>query len=134
MANDVTVINEWGEAYTLDMLRDKKTVEKMSADALHDLAYAIKYLKTPMKNVEDAVKAKLDDGVEIKDISYTEATRKSLAADDEKLKKAFVKKYGWDAVQVKTPTQLKNIFGEAIDEDLEKVVVYETQKRVKYER
>ncbi|WP_334098234.1 hypothetical protein [Leuconostoc lactis] len=87
-----------------------------------------------MKNVEDAVKAKLDDGVEIKDISYTEATRKSLAADDDKLKKAFVKKYGWDAVQVKTPTQLKNIFGEAIDEDLEKVVVYETQKRVKYER
>lgn len=134
MTNEVTVINEWGEAYTLDMLRDKKTVEKMSAESLHDLAYAIKYLKTPMKNVEDAVKAKLDDGVEIKDISYTEATRKSLAADDEKLKKAFVKKYGWDAVQVKTPTQLKNIFGEEIDEDLEKVVVYETQKRVKYER
>lgn len=133
MANEVTVINEWGEAYTLDMLRDKKTVAKMSADALHDLAYAIKSLKTPMKNVEDAVKAKLDDGVEIKGISYTESTRKSLAVDDEKLKMDFVEKYGWGAVQVKTPTQLEKQYGEAIKEDLEKVVIYDTQKRVKYE-
>lgn len=133
MTNEVTVINEWGEAYTLDMLRDKKTVEKMSAESLHDLAYAIKSLKTPMKNVEDAVKAKLDDGVEIKGISYTEATRKSLAADDEKLKKAFVKNYGWGAVQVKTPTQLEKQYGEAIKADLEKVVIYDTQKRVKYD-
>ncbi|MCT3069049.1 hypothetical protein EFN45_02900 [Leuconostoc citreum] len=133
MANEVTVINEWGEAYTLDMLRDKKTVEKMSAEALHDLAYAIKSLKTPMKNVEDAVKAKLDDGVEIKGISYTEATRKSLAVDDEKLKMAFVKKYGWGTVQVKTPTQLEKQYGEAIKEDLKKVVIYDTQKRVKYD-
>lgn len=133
MTNEVTVINEWGEAYTLDMLRDKKTVEKMSAEALHDLAYAIKSLKTPMKNVEEAVKAKLDDGVDIKGISYTEATRKSLAADDEKLKMAFVKKYGWGAVQVKTPTQLEKQYGEAIKEDLEKVVIYDTQKKVKYD-
>ncbi|WP_349582128.1 hypothetical protein [Leuconostoc citreum] len=66
MANEVTVINEWGEAYTLDMLRDKKTVENMSAEALHDLAYAIKSLKAPMKNVEEAVKSKLDEGIEIK--------------------------------------------------------------------
>lgn len=133
MTNEVTVINEWGEAYTLDMLRDKKTVEKLSPEALHDLAYAIKALKAPIKNVEDAVKKKLDEGVEIKGISYTEANKAMLSADDEKLKKAFVKKYGWGAVQVKTPTQLKKLYGEAIDEDLEKVVVYETQKRVKYE-
>lgn len=133
MTNEVTVINEWGEAYTLDMLRDKKTVENLSPEALHDLAYAIKSLKASIKNVEDAVKKKLDEGVEIKGISYTEANKTMLAADDEKLKKAFVKKYGWGAVQVKTPTQLKKLYGEAIDEDLEKVVVYETQKRVKYE-
>lgn len=133
MTNEVTVINEWGEAYTLDMLRDKKTVDNLSPEALHDLAYAIKSLKAPIKNVEDAVKKKLDEGVEIKGISYTEANKAMLSADDEKLKKAFVKKYGWGAVQVKTPTQLKKLYGEAIDEDLEKVVVYETQKRVKYE-
>lgn len=133
MTNEVTVINEWGEAYTLDMLRDKKTVDNLSPETLHDLAYAIKSLKAPIKNVEDAVKKKLDEGVEIKGISYTEANKAMLSADDEKLKKAFVKKYGWGAVQVKTPTQLKKLYGEAIDEDLEKVVVYETQKRVKYE-
>ncbi|MCK8605161.1 hypothetical protein LNP18_03480 [Leuconostoc citreum] len=133
MANEVTVINEWGEAYTLDMLRDKKTVENMSAESLHDLAYAIKSLKAPMKNVEEAVKSKLDEGVEIKGITYTEASKSMLASDDEKLKQDFVKKYGWDSVQVKTPTQLKKRFGTDIEEDLEKVVVYETQKRVKYE-
>lgn len=133
MTNEVTVINEWGEAYTLDMLRDKKTVENLSPEALHDLAYAIKSLKAPIKNVEDAVKKKLDEGVEIKGISYTEANKAMMAADDEKLKKAFVKKYGWGAVQVKSPTQLKKQYGEPIEEDLEKVVVYETQKRVKYE-
>ncbi|ADG41455.1 prophage pi3 protein 50 [Leuconostoc kimchii IMSNU 11154] len=133
MTNEVTVINEWGEAYTIDMLRDKKVVENMSADALHDLAYAIKALKTPIKNVEDAVKKKLDDGVEIKGISYTEASKQMLSSDDEALKKAFVKKYGWDAVQVKTPAQLKKRFGTDIQEDLDKVVVYETQNRVKYD-
>lgn len=133
MTNEVTVINEWGEAYTLDMLRDKKNVENLSPEALHDLAYAIKSLKAPIKNVEDAVKKKLDEGVEIKGISYTEANKAMLSAEDEKLKKAFVKKYGWGAVQVKTPIQLKKLYGEPIEEDLEKVVVYETQKRVKYE-
>lgn len=133
MTNEITVVNEWGEAYALDMLRDKKKVDNLSPEALHDLAYAIKSLKAPIKNVEDAVKKKLDEGVEIKGISYTEANKVMLSADDEKLKKAFVKKYGWGAVQVKTPTQLKKLYGEAIDEDLEKVVVYETQKRVKYE-
>jgi len=133
MANEVTVVNEWGEAYTLDMLRDKKTVENMSAESLHDLAYAIKSLKAPMKNVEEAVKSKLDEGAEIKGISYTNYEKKTVTKPSNKKLRELVLKYGWDVVTLKTPKQLQDRFGEDIKKDLEDIVVYETQKRVKYE-
>ncbi|WP_349533969.1 hypothetical protein [Leuconostoc citreum] len=133
MANEVTVVNEWGQGYTLDMLRDKKVIEKLDPEELHDLAYAVKSLKTPIKNVEEVVKAKLDEGVEIKGIAYTEYSKKSIVSDDEKYKKALVKKYGWGALDFKSLTQLKKLFGDEVENDLEQIIIHDTQHRVKYE-
>jgi hypothetical protein len=133
MTNEIRLVDEWGTPTTITDLRKPEYLENLDTERLEDLAYTAKALATPIKNINNEVKARLDVGTQFVHITQTESHTKSLAQDDEKLKKAFVKKYGWDAVQVKTPTALKKQFGEAIQEDLDKVVVYDTQKRVKYD-
>lgn len=133
MANEIRIVDEYGATATVAQLRDKKFVAGLSNDDLEAVAYTAKALKSPLKNIEDETKKRLQDGQQFTHISLTEARRQNIAQDDEKLKKAFVKKYGWGAVQVKTPTALKREFGEAIQEDLDKVVVYDTQQRAKFD-
>lgn len=48
--------------------------------------------------------------------------------DDEKIKKALVKKYGWDAVNVKSVVQLSKLFGAEVIADLDKANAIETTK------
>lgn len=133
MANEITIIDDFGQNFGLSLLNDKKQLQGLTNEQLEDLVYLIKHLKVGVSNVDKELKERLDNGAQFKHISYGESNKQSLAQDDEALKKAFVKKYGWQAVEVKTPTKLKKEFGEAIQEDLDKVVVHETQKRVKYE-
>lgn len=48
--------------------------------------------------------------------------------DDEKIKKALVNKYGWDAVTVKSVVQLSKLFGAEVIADLDKADAIETTK------
>lgn len=48
--------------------------------------------------------------------------------DDEKIKKALVNKYGWDAVTVKSTVQLAKLFGAEVIADLDKADAIETTK------
>ena len=48
--------------------------------------------------------------------------------DDEKIKKALVNKYGWDAVTVKSVVQLSKLFGAEVIADLDKANAIETTK------
>ena len=48
--------------------------------------------------------------------------------DNEKIKKALVNKYGWDAVSTKSPTQLAKLFGAEVMADLQQADAIETAK------
>lgn len=133
MANEITIIDDFGQKFGLSIMTDDVQLKQLDNTTFEDLVYLIKYLKNGIKKTDAELKSRLDNGTQFKHISYGESNKQSLAQDDEALKKAFVKKYGWQAVEVKTPTKLKKEFGEIIQEDLDKVVVHETQKRVKYE-
>ncbi|WP_061515064.1 hypothetical protein [Leuconostoc mesenteroides] len=133
MANEITIIDDFGQKFGLSIMTDDVQLKQLDNTTFEDLVYLIKYLKSGIKKTDAELKSRLDNGTQFKHISYGESNKQSLAQDDEALKKAFVKKYGWQAVEVKTPTKLKKEFGETIQEDLDKVVVHETQKRVKYE-
>ena len=48
--------------------------------------------------------------------------------DSETIKKALVKKYGWDTVSTKSPTQLTKLFGAEVMADLQQADAIETTK------
>ena len=133
MANEITIIDDFGQNFGLSLLNDKERLKELDNDQLEDLVYLIKHLKNGISKVDKELKERLDSGSQFKHITYSESKTVSLDKDNEKNKKAFVKNYGWGAVEVKSPKQLKELFGASIQDDLDRVVAYGTQKRVKYE-
>ena len=133
MANEITIIDDFGQNFGLSLLNDKEQLKELDNDQLEDLVYLIKHLKNGISKVDKELKERLDSGSQFKHITYSESKTVSLDKDNEKNKKAFVKNYGWGAVEVKSPKQLKELFGASIQDDLDRVVAYGTQKRVKYE-
>ncbi|MDN6899544.1 hypothetical protein [Oenococcus sicerae] len=133
MSNEIRVIDELGQVITVAQLRDKHFVSDLSNEDLEAVAYTAKALKNPIKNIDDEIKKRLTNGTQFVHISTSEVSKQTLDSDDDKVKQAFYNKYGLAAFVVKSPTQLKKQFGESIQDDLDKVIVYITQNRVQYE-
>ncbi|CAK8054150.1 hypothetical protein [Eupransor demetentiae] len=129
---DLQVTNSDGEVLSINRKEFKKQVEQLDQQQLQDAQYMAKELKPALKVIDDTVKKRLDEGQQFKNISYKETQRASVD-QSEATKQAFVNKYGWDAVQVKTPTQLKKIYGEKIEQDLETVMVYSNINKLSYD-
>lgn len=132
MDNELMIVDQWGEKFGVQDLKDKKFLKNTTPQQMKDIAYLKKDINSVFKNVDEVLKERLNNGEQIPYISLSE-TKRSDINQSEKTKKAFVKKYGWDTVEVKSPSQLKKIFGEKIEEDLGKVTVYTTGQRLKYE-
>ncbi|MFT8753281.1 MAG: hypothetical protein ABF750_09300 [Oenococcus oeni] len=133
MSNEIRVIDEVGQVANVSQLRSKAFVSELSNEDLENVAYTAKALKSPIKNIDDEVKKRLANGSQFVHISTSEVSKQTLAIDDDRIKQAFYNKYGLGAFVVKSPTQLKKEFGEKIQADLDKVVVYTKQNRVKYD-
>ncbi|KGH66816.1 hypothetical protein X291_02265 [Oenococcus oeni IOEB_C23] len=133
MSNEIRVIDEVGQVANVSQLRSKAFISELSNEDLESIAYTIKALKNPIKNVEDETKKRLINGSQFVHIHLTEANRQLLNGDNDQTKKKFYQKYGLDAFVLKSPTQLKKKFGDVIQEDLDGVVVYEKQSRVKFD-
>ncbi|WP_080485575.1 hypothetical protein [Oenococcus oeni] len=122
-----------GVTASVAQLRSKAFVSELTNEDLENVAYTAKALKNPIKNIDDEVKKRLANGSQFVHISTSEVSKQTLASDDDKVKQAFYNKYGLAAFVVKSPTQLKKEFGEKIQADLDKVVVFSKQNRVKYD-
>ncbi|OIK78341.1 hypothetical protein [Oenococcus oeni] len=133
MSNEIRIIDQDGVTASVAQLRSKAFVSELTNEDLENVAYTAKALKNPIKNIDDEVKKRLANGSQFVHISTSEVSKQTLASDDDKVKQAFYNKYGLAAFVVKSPTQLKEQFGESIQADLDKVVVYSTQNRVKYD-
>ena len=133
MSNEIRVIDEVGQVANVSQLRSKAFISELTNEDLENVAYTAKALKNPIKNIDDEVKKRLANGSQFVHISTSEVSKQTLASDDDKVKQAFYNKYGLAAFVVKSPTQLKKEFGEKIQADLDKVVVFSKQNRVKYD-
>ncbi|KGH90735.1 phage protein [Oenococcus oeni] len=133
MSNEIRIIDQDGVTASVAQLRSKAFVSELTNEDLENVAYTAKALKNPIKNIDDEVKKRLANGSQFVHISTSEVSKQTLASDDDKVKQAFYNKYGLAAFVVKSPTQLKKQFGESIQDDLDKVIVYITQNRVKYD-
>ncbi|MGL2258366.1 hypothetical protein ACFIVI_08220 [Oenococcus oeni] len=133
MSNEIRIIDQDGVTASVAQLRSKAFVSELTNEDLENVAYTAKALKNPIKNIDDEVKKRLANGSQFVHISTSEVSKQTLASDDDKVKQAFYNKYGLAAFVVKSPTQLKKQFGESIQDDLDKVIVYITQNRVQYE-
>ncbi|MFW6741491.1 hypothetical protein ACODRN_04865 [Leuconostoc mesenteroides] len=133
MANEITIIDDFGQKFGLSIMTDDTQLKQLDNATFEDLVYLIKYLKNGIKKTDAELKSRLDNGAQFKHISYGESSKQELPADDNKVKQAFYNKYGLDALVVKSPTQLKKQFGATIQEDLDKVVIHKTQNRVNYD-
>ncbi|KGH56985.1 phage protein [Oenococcus oeni] len=133
MSNEIRIIDQDGVTASVAQLRSKAFVSELTNEDLENVAYTAKALKNPIKNIDDEVKKRLINGSQFAHISTSEVSKQTLASDDDKVKQAFYNKYGLAAFVVKSPTQLKKEFGEKIQADLDKVVVFSKQNRVKYD-
>ncbi|OIM00204.1 hypothetical protein ATX49_11500, partial [Oenococcus oeni] len=130
---EIRIIDQDGVTASVAQLRSKAFVSELTNEDLENVAYTAKALKNPIKNIDDEVKKRLANGSQFVHISTSEVSKQTLASDDDKVKQAFYNKYGLAAFVVKSPTQLKKEFGEKIQADLDKVVVFSKQNRVKYD-
>ncbi|EKP90714.1 hypothetical protein ATX71_09825 [Oenococcus oeni] len=133
MSNEIRIIDQDGVTASVAQLRSKAFVSELTNEDLENVAYTAKALKNPIKNIDDEVKKRLANGSQFVHISTSEVSKQTLASDDDKVKQAFYNKYGLAAFVVKSPTQLKKQFGESIQDDLDKVIVFSKQNRVKYD-
>lgn len=133
MTSELMIVDDDGQSFGLSFLRDERALASLDKRTFEELVYRKKELEGSFKKIDKELKSRLDDGIEFDHIKYGESSKQILNIDSKELKERFAKKYGIDAFVLKSPTQLKKQFGESIEEDLEKVVVYETQKRLKFE-
>ncbi|MHA5106710.1 hypothetical protein R5O26_03365, partial [Oenococcus oeni] len=124
MSNEIRIIDQDGVTASVAQLRSKAFISELTNEDLENVAYTAKALKNPIKNIDDEVKKRLINGSQFVHISTSEVSKQTLASDDDKVKQAFYNKYGLAAFVVKSPTQLKKEFGEKIQADLDKVVVF----------
>ena len=68
-----------------------------------------------------------EQGKEFNSVELVDRETKKVK-DSETIKKALVKKYGWDAVATKYPTQLAKLFGAEVIADLQQADAIETTK------
>ncbi|CAH1855819.1 hypothetical protein [Convivina praedatoris] len=132
MANELMIVDQWGEKFGVKDLNDKKFLENITPQQLENIAYRKKEIDPALKKVDEVLKERLNKGEQFPHICFSETERSDID-QSEQTKIAFVKKYGWDAVEVKSPAKLKRKYGEDIQQDLDKVIVYTTGQRLKYE-
>lgn len=68
-----------------------------------------------------------EQGKEFNSVELVDRETKKVK-DSETIKKALVKKYGWDAVATKSTTQLAKLFGAEVIADLQQADAIETTK------
>jgi hypothetical protein len=128
--NELRVIDEMGQAYPIQDITAEH-LKKLSDEDLEQLAYAFKFLEKPVKEVSKEYKERVKNGSEMWKSSLKVSTKKEIP-NSQNNKEAFFRKYGLDAFDIKSPTKLKEAFGQRVEEDIDKVVLKTEVKTVRW--
>ena len=136
MNNELQVIDTNGEVLSIDdvltKLNNVNYLATLSNEQIEQLAYIVQAIKSPTKKIDDELKNRLKKGGQFDHISLTEAHRTTIEETKE-IRDQFYKHYGLEAFVLRTPTQLKKKFGEAVEATIKDVADTKTSQRVKYD-
>lgn len=110
---------ETGEVYTLT----PSDVEDLDNKTLELGAEAFKRFKKVGEAFENTIKKRLEKGDTFKNVKFGKPSKKTIVIDDNARKRELVIKHGWDCVVLKSPTELKKIYGNKIEDDIEDLVI-----------
>ena len=121
------LVNDEGEKLGLNDI-NPISVQIVDDDTLENAMYYVKLFggKFDIMSKEFNRRVK-EEGKQFNSVQLVDRETKKVK-DSEKIKKALVKKYGWNAVSTKSPTQLAKLFGEEVMTDLEEANAIETTK------
>ena len=136
MTDGLQVIDTNGEVLSIDnvltKLNDVHYLASLPNEQIEQLAYIVQAIKSPTKKIDDELKDRLKKGGQFDHISLTEAHRTTIEETKE-VRDQFYDKYGLEAFVLRTPTQLKKKFGEAVETDIKENAKTDISQRVKYD-
>ncbi|ANU78886.1 hypothetical protein BI065_gp21 [Weissella phage WCP30] len=123
---EASLINENGERLGLNQINDL-SIQALDDNQLEEASYYVKLFEGKFKIIKKELDRRLkNEGVQFAGVSVKDVERTNVK-DDETIKRALVKKYGWDAVSVKTPATLLKLYGEEVMNDLIRADAIETK-------
>lgn len=103
-------------------------VQMLDDDTLENAMYYVKMFGGKFDIMTKEFNRRIkEQGKEFDSVKLVDRETKKVK-DDETIKKALVKKYGWNAVSTKSPAQLTKLFGAEVMADLQQADAVETTK------
>lgn len=118
------IINEDGELIPLNQAINKKNIKDIPDEQLEDIAYTVKMFDPQINIVKSEMKQRAKDGHSFSRYIISDRANNKLDTDNNVFKQEMQIKYGWDALEVKSATQLKRQFGEQVMQDIERHTVH----------
>lgn len=118
------IVNENGELIPLNQAINKKNIKDIPDEQLEDIAYTVKMFDPQINIVKSEMKQRAKDGHSFSRYILSDRANNKLDTDNNVFKQEMQLKYGWDALEVKSATQLKRQFGDQVTQDIERHTVH----------
>lgn len=118
------VVNEDGEMIPLNQAINKNNIKDIPDDQLEDIAYTIKMFNPQIDLVKKEMTKRAKAGSSFYRFGLSDRAANKLDTDNNVFKQEMQLKYGWDALEVKSATQLKRQFGDQVTQDIERHTVH----------
>lgn len=118
------IVNENGELIPLNQAINKKNIKDIPDEQLEDMAYTVKMFDPQINIVKTEMKQRAKDGHSFSRYILSDRAANKLDTDNNVFKQEMQLKYGWDALEVKSATQLKRQFGDQVTQDIERHTVH----------
>ncbi|MCT0485715.1 hypothetical protein [Weissella paramesenteroides] len=117
------IVNEDGELVPINQAINKKNIKDIPDNQLEDMAYTVKMFDPQINIVKSEMKQRAKDGHSFSRYILSDRANNKLDTDNNVFKQEMQLKYGWDALEVKSATQLKRQFGDQVTQDIERHTV-----------
>jgi hypothetical protein len=127
------IVNENGELIPLNQAINKKNIKDIPDEQLEDMAYTVKMFDPQINIVKSEMKQRAKDGHSFSRYILSDRAANKLDTDNNVFKQEMQLKYGWDALEVKSATQLKRQFGDQVTQDIERHTVHGVRQVVEWQ-
>lgn len=118
------IVNEDGELIPINQAINKKNIKDIPDEQLEDMAYTVKMFDAQINIVKAEMKQRVKEGHSFNRYILSDRANNKLDTDNNVFKQEMQLKYGWNALEVKSATQLKRQFGDQVTQDIEKHTVH----------